>query len=1151
MTYASHSHFSPSSTDHSSYASHRANAPSMDLDLLASLSTFPAPPSHIPASPNPNATGRFPPSSFASGSGTGSRRPSDSSIRSKESGIGIGRPQATGGTGPGLPPSEPLPPLPPPSLSNSSQPSGSLSMSLPTRPPSSASIRQSAPHGSHSKAKSKPSPLALSLSQPPSARSSAYSEKSELPYAKRRASSHSASPSISSTRSFDAPSVSACGSTSGGSSGPNSRQNSLYRVSSVSSSSQHHNMSGLPSNGQLYANPPHSPTFSVRSGMSTVSVAESLRNRLAEFGSINLPSGSSNNASPATSAMSNVPNLAGIGAFGARRGSAESNMTFGGPGVATSRSSMRSNTSRGSRNSRSSLASSTSKGSQGSRSSSSFGNSVSAHMREDHFTEESEADGDYDEFGVEMKGKSRRSESNEADGELEREMEALEESLLRAPMLSGLASLSPSPSPSPIPPPPPLSLRIPKSKDNNKQLSRTLESGDDESRTPTLTSSTSSGTLNSANADGEVRTPLDGAPLGTSARLERGIRKDRRAKVGLGLGLNDTKEKPLPSVPPLESDLGSVVTELEVERPKFEMAICEPSPVRAEYHIQDKKMMTPAVPRSTIPNEKANIQKEESEDGSDDFDFPMPPSSVPPAPMKTPARPTMTKRSAPRERSNTATSSISTKSTASASSSKLERTTEERPSRSSRREVKGGASSPELGEMILRTSLSTPRAKSKSKSRSRATSRVRSRKSDVMSEESLLFGPEPLLNEGSGSGSSSRGHGEERFARGRAEWDSEEEDEEIDSDIDIHTPLPHILLREGVLSPHSRVLASSMSALDSRPASVLTMATVASDVSRLSVTTKSGLVLMRDTEVRRVRHRDGKTLREGLGLTTGLGWSDSEDDEVDVRTWASSPGVSRQASMASMSSFKSGRSGMGMQRRVGMTRSASASAHSVELSSPPLPPMTPHTAPPSSFNLNKRPKTPVSIKPPVGRSVSAGQLGRVSSIASSVASSTYSGRERDSLFSSASGSSGESYGSRITMSTSSGRKGSYASSPKSLLSQSTSAMSSSTCVRTPLSLPRKQHTIPKSAPRPGLSQSLSHGSRSQSLLRTPSSHSQTSSPLPESQKTLPRMASSSALSALGSKSKVPSRSVGFGRVAREQAVRGTVGRAVSTGQVKK
>ena len=39
--------------------------------------------------------------------------------------------------------------------------------------------------------------------------------------------------------------------------------------------------------------------------------------------------------------------------------------------------------------------------------------------------------------------------------------------------------------------------------------------------------------------------------------------------------------------------------------------------------------------------------------------------------------------------------------------------------------------------------------------------------------------------------------------------------------------------------------------------------------------TKSGIMKDEwDTHKRWVRHRDGKLLREGIGLTTGLGWSD-------------------------------------------------------------------------------------------------------------------------------------------------------------------------------------------------------------------------------------------------------------------------------------
>lgn len=39
--------------------------------------------------------------------------------------------------------------------------------------------------------------------------------------------------------------------------------------------------------------------------------------------------------------------------------------------------------------------------------------------------------------------------------------------------------------------------------------------------------------------------------------------------------------------------------------------------------------------------------------------------------------------------------------------------------------------------------------------------------------------------------------------------------------------------------------------------------------------TKSGIIKdERDTPTRRVRHRDGRLLAGGIGLTTGLGWSD-------------------------------------------------------------------------------------------------------------------------------------------------------------------------------------------------------------------------------------------------------------------------------------
>ncbi|KAF9522345.1 hypothetical protein CPB83DRAFT_864645 [Crepidotus variabilis] len=103
----------------------------------------------------------------------------------------------------------------------------------------------------------------------------------------------------------------------------------------------------------------------------------------------------------------------------------------------------------------------------------------------------------------------------------------------------------------------------------------------------------------------------------------------------------------------------------------------------------------------------------------------------------------------------------------------------------------------------------------------------------------------------------------------------EKNNADSDSDIDLHTPLPHLMVRHGLLSPNSRLLPGTSRAvtpLDGRPGSMMSMA---------SSLTKSGILKdERDTPTRRVRHRDNKLLRGGIGLTTGLGWSDSEDEDA-------------------------------------------------------------------------------------------------------------------------------------------------------------------------------------------------------------------------------------------------------------------------------
>ncbi|KAH8833771.1 hypothetical protein DL96DRAFT_1578351 [Flagelloscypha sp. PMI_526] len=121
-----------------------------------------------------------------------------------------------------------------------------------------------------------------------------------------------------------------------------------------------------------------------------------------------------------------------------------------------------------------------------------------------------------------------------------------------------------------------------------------------------------------------------------------------------------------------------------------------------------------------------------------------------------------------------------------------------------------------------------------------------------------------------------------------------------DSSIDIHTPLPHLMVRHGLLSPRSKLLANP-----SRPGST------ASYASNSSVVTKSGIIKdARDTAERRTRHRDGSQLRGGLGLTTGLGWSDSEDEDAPsaLTKRISSLRLSRASSVSSMRSKASTRS---------------------------------------------------------------------------------------------------------------------------------------------------------------------------------------------------------------------------------------------------
>ena len=129
------------------------------------------------------------------------------------------------------------------------------------------------------------------------------------------------------------------------------------------------------------------------------------------------------------------------------------------------------------------------------------------------------------------------------------------------------------------------------------------------------------------------------------------------------------------------------------------------------------------------------------------------------------------------------------------------------------------------------------------------------------------------------------------------------------------------MLRAGLLSPHSKILRSPSPELK-RQASIGSM---------------SFLTVPQNTERRKRRHRDGKMLREGVGLTTGLGWSDSEDED------APSP-LTRRLSTLTMNSTLTRKASMAMSVR---------SASSYQLTRrPSLPSFSPNSQ--SSFNFTTK-----------------------------------------------------------------------------------------------------------------------------------------------------------------------------------------------------
>ncbi|KAG8883548.1 hypothetical protein FRB97_006395 [Tulasnella sp. 331] len=161
-----------------------------------------------------------------------------------------------------------------------------------------------------------------------------------------------------------------------------------------------------------------------------------------------------------------------------------------------------------------------------------------------------------------------------------------------------------------------------------------------------------------------------------------------------------------------------------------------------------------------------------------------------------------------------------------------------------------------------------------------------------------------------------------------------------DSSLDLHTPLPDMLVRAGVLSSRSALIASGGPSAPSIPPKDSTKASVdeamegaMSKEDKVAALAKGvkGKVISRN---RLVRHRDGKNLGLGLGLTTGLGWSDSEDEDAPspLRHHLSQIIIQKKSSqqsfssLASSASVASGLSNFGPSRRESVATTVSNSS---------------------------------------------------------------------------------------------------------------------------------------------------------------------------------------------------------------------------------
>ncbi|CAE6414881.1 unnamed protein product [Rhizoctonia solani] len=165
--------------------------------------------------------------------------------------------------------------------------------------------------------------------------------------------------------------------------------------------------------------------------------------------------------------------------------------------------------------------------------------------------------------------------------------------------------------------------------------------------------------------------------------------------------------------------------------------------------------------------------------------------------------------------------------------------------------------------------------------------------------------------------------------------------EDSGSDLDLSTPLPHMMLRAGLLSPRSTIITE---ALESTPVPTAKLS------ARGETLRARGEKIWKSEARRKIRHRDGQNLRDGVGLTTGLGWSDSEDEDAPspLRRRLSSvllaKAQSRPPSQLSRQSFAN----FSLSRRSTYSNLESSSVSSA--SNPRTPAHPPMSLPPSSYN---------------------------------------------------------------------------------------------------------------------------------------------------------------------------------------------------------